>query len=133
MAVHVRLARPVTDLTRTETMYRRGFGWIRLGHFDDHEGFDGVMLGAPDGAFHLEFTYRKSHPIKPTPTPEDLLVFYLPKRAEWEYRCAALLSVGFSEVKPMNPYWSRDGRSFQDHDGYRVVIQCASWRNEPEL
>jgi hypothetical protein len=132
MAVHVRLARPVINLARTETMYRQGFSWVRLGYFEDHEGFDGVMLGMLNEAFHLEFTCRRSHPIKPTPTPEDLLVIYLPERAEWEQRCAALLGAGFREVEPINPYWSREGRSFQDHDGYGIVIQGASWCPESD-
>ena len=29
--------------------------------------------------------------------------------------------------RPFNPYWDRSGRTFEDPDGYRVVIQRASW------
>lgn len=28
-------------------MHERGFGLTRLGHFEDHDGFDGAMLGHP--------------------------------------------------------------------------------------
>ena len=38
---------------------------------------------------------------------------------------------GFTEVESFNPYWARLGRSFQDHDGYRVMIQRAAWSNAP--
>lgn len=36
---------------------------------------------------------------------------------------------GFREVDPLNPYWAQSGRTFEDHDGYRVVIQQADWSN----
>jgi catechol 2,3-dioxygenase-like lactoylglutathione lyase family enzyme len=129
MVCHFRIARPVTDMSRTEAMYREGLGLLRLGQFQDHEGFDGVMLGDPGGAYHFEFTHCRARPIKPTPTPEDLLVFYLPEREEWERRCEAMEAAGFKEVASSNPYWGKRGRTFEDPDAYRVVIQCALWTN----
>lgn len=131
MTSHFRIARPVTDLRRTEKMYAAGLELQHLGHFEDHEGFDGVMLGEPGGAYHFEFVYCRTHPIKPTPTPEDLLVFYVPVRTQWERRCEALLAAGFKKVASLNPYWDKEGRTFEDDDGYRVVVQCASWSSGP--
>jgi len=26
-----------------------------------------------------------------------------------------------------NPYWKRNGRTFEDVDGYRVVLQNGTW------
>jgi hypothetical protein len=112
-------------------MYKSGLGLTELGGFRDHEGFDGVMLGEPESDFHLEFTFCRHHQIRPTPTKEDLLVFYIPDDEAWSKRCAALSSAGFAEVQSFNPYWSRRGRTFEDPDGYRVVIQLAPWSNEP--
>jgi hypothetical protein len=102
-----------------------------LGQFIDHEGFDGVMLGAPGGTYHFEFTACRGHPVLPSPTPEDLLVLYVPDRGEWERRCAAMLAAEFTEVPSLNPYWDRDGRTFADADGYRVVLQRAHWVSSP--
>jgi hypothetical protein len=34
---------------------------------------------------------------------------------------------GFKEVRAHNPYWSVRGRSFEDADGYRVVVQNEEW------
>jgi hypothetical protein len=65
--------------------------------------------------------------VLPAPTPEDLLVFYLPDPAAWQARCERMLAAGFVEVQPFNPYWSRCGRCFADHDQYRVVIQRSAW------
>jgi hypothetical protein len=132
MAYHVRIARPVTNLSRAEAMYRNGLGLVRLGQFHDHEGFDGVMLGEPDGAYHLEFTHRRSRPLEPTPTSEDLLVYYVSDRQAWLHRCEAMVPAGFKEVAPLNPYWAKSGRTFADPDAYLVVVNCASWTNIPE-
>jgi catechol 2,3-dioxygenase-like lactoylglutathione lyase family enzyme len=131
MVCHLRVARPVTDLARAEAMYRAGLGFVRLGHFDDHEGFDGVMLGEAGSTYHYEFTYCRSHPVEPTPTPEDLLVFYVPDREEWVRRCESMRTAGFEPVSSLNPYWNRDGCTFEDPDGYRVVVQCAAWSSAP--
>lgn len=127
VAPHLRIARPVLDLERSQRMYCAGLGLRLLGSFADHQGFDGLLLGLPGAAYHFEFTRCRHHPVRPQPTPEDLAVFYLPERAPFEQRCAALLAAGFQCVASFNPYWDVKGRSFEDADGYRVVIQQAAW------
>lgn len=106
-----------------------GLQLAELGRFSEHDGFDGVMLGDAGMDFHLEFTMCRRHPLRPTPTPEDLLVFYVPEAEEWSRRCSAMQAAGFQEVQPFNPYWSRHGKTYEDPDGYRVVVQQAAWRN----
>ena len=123
----LRIARPVGDLERSVAMYRDGLGLHELGRFEDHAGFDGVMLGLPDATWHFEFTVCRAHPVRPSPTPEDLAVFYLPDAAQWQARCAAMAAAGFREVDSFNPYWQQRGRTFEDADGYRVVLQQAEW------
>jgi catechol 2,3-dioxygenase-like lactoylglutathione lyase family enzyme len=124
---HVRIARPVGDLQRTRAVYCEGLGLRVLGSFEDHEGFDGVMLGLPGARFHFEFTRCAAHPVRPSPTAEDLAVFYLPDAAEWRRTCEAMLAAGFCQVASFNPYWDRCGRTFEDPDGYRVVLQNGAW------
>ena len=130
MSAHLRIARPVRNLARSVAMYRQGLALDELGSFSDHQGFDGAMLGNPGTQFHLEFTFCRNHPVQPCPTEEDLLVFYVPESGAWARRCAALLAAGFQEVESFNPYWSASGRTFKDPDGYRLVVQCASWSDE---
>ena len=132
MASQLRIARPVTDLERAVAMYREGLGLLELGRFDDHAGFDGVMLGARGADYHLEFTRCRAHPLVPAPTHEDLLVFYVPDPAEWQRVCGRMVEAGFDEVASFNPYWAQRGRTFQDADGYRVVLQQAGWSNSPQ-
>ena len=127
-SLHLRIARPVSDLARTESLYRQGLGLDVLGRFDDHEGFDGVMLGVPGAAYHFEFTRLRADPVTPAPTPEDLIVLYIPRRGEWETACAKMSSAGFGSVESFNPYWDVRGRTFEDADGYRVVLQNSEWR-----
>jgi hypothetical protein len=129
MPTKLRIARPVSDLSRSVAMYRQGLEIQELGSFSDHEGFDGAMLGDPGASFHLEFTFCRRHPVQPAPTHEDLLVFYIPEPEAWSHRCSAMLSAGFKEVESFNPYWSHSGRTYEDRDGYRVVIQRAAWSN----
>lgn len=110
-------------------MYVRGLGLRVIGSFEDHQGFDGVMLGIEGAAYHFEFTYCRAHPVVPAPTPEDLIVLYLPDEATWQARCTDMVAAGFSHVVSFNPYWDTDGRTYEDHDGYRTVVQRAAWRN----
>lgn len=122
-APHLRIARPVRDLSAATALYREGLGLQVLGGFEDHEGFDGVMLGLPDAGWHFEFTRCRHHPVAPSPTDEDLVVLYFPEAAEWQAACDRMQNAGFRPVKSFNPYWDVRGRTYQDPDGYRVVIQ----------
>ena len=108
-------------------MYRKGLGLFEIGRFENHDSFEGVMLGRPDLHYHFEFTYCRAHPVVPTPTSEDLLVFYLPDSVQWQQACASMLQAGFVKVLSFNPYWEQRGRTFEDHDHYRVVLQQAPW------
>ena len=127
MKMQVRIARPVKNIQRSIGQYTAVLGLQLLGIFSDHDGFDGAMIGRPGEIYHFEFTVFRNHPIAPRTTPEDLCVFYLPDTKEWGNACAAMSAAGFKEVRPFNPYWRKNGRTFHDYDGYHVVLQCASW------
>ena len=34
---------------------------------------------------------------------------------------------GFAPVASFNPYWDVAGKTYEDPDGYRVVLQNAGW------
>jgi catechol 2,3-dioxygenase-like lactoylglutathione lyase family enzyme len=130
MHPQLRIARPVSALERSVAMYCNGLGLAELGRFENHEGFDGVMLGRVGLGYHFEFTYCRTRPVQPKPTPEDLVVFYLPDAAEWQCACRSMLEAGFKEVASFNPYWQQHGRTFEDHDRYRVVLEQADWETQ---
>lgn len=128
---HLRIARPVTDLALISHVWCHGLGLQNIGGFTGHQGFSGVMLGADGLGWHLEFTHCPGHPLLPAPTEDDLLVLYLPCHAAWRDRCARMDEAGFRRVPAFNPYWDRQGVTFSDQDGYRVVIQHAAWPPQP--
>jgi len=123
----LRVARPTDHLEDVLRFYTDGLGLSRLGSFEDHDGFDGVMLGVPGGTYHLEVTRKRGHPAGSAPTQDNLLVFYLPDREAWQQALDRMITTGYAPVPSFNPYWDRVGRTFEDADGYRVVLQNASW------
>jgi len=54
-------------------------------------------------------------------------VFYIPDHGEWDATCAQMVTAGFRQVPSFNPYWDVAGRTFEDPDGYRVVLQNDAW------
>lgn len=123
----LRVARPTDQLPVIAEMYRAGLGMSVLATFENHHGFDGTILGHPDQPYHLEFTHRRGHSVGRAPSQDHLLIFYIAEPDEWQAACARMRSAGFREVSSYNPYWEAKGRTFEDPDGYRVVLQNAEW------
>lgn len=126
-ALTLRVARPSDDLDALLGFYEHGLGLSILYRFQDHDGFDGVMLGSPGAPYHFEFTRARGHRAGRAPTPDNLLVFYIPDETEWRAAVARMQAAGFEPTPAFNPYWDRDGRTFEDPDGYRVVLQHGAW------
>jgi catechol 2,3-dioxygenase-like lactoylglutathione lyase family enzyme len=125
--IHLRVTRPTDDLEAVTRFYRDGLGLEVIDSFADHAGFDGVMLGHAGGTYHLEFTHQHGHSVGRAPTPDNLLVFYLPDRIEWEQAVQRMIDRGYSPQPSYNPYWDVNVKTFEDPDGYRVVLQNAVW------
>ena len=123
----LRVARPTDDLAALLPFYRDGLGLEVLYQFTDHDGFDGIMLGHAGAPYHFEFTTAHGHTAGRAPTPHNLLIFYLPDQKDWQAALDRMAAAGYSAVPAFNPYWDRLGRTFEDPDGYRVVIQHAAW------
>ncbi len=100
----MRVARPTDNLAAIAEMYAKGLGFTVLAEFKDHRGFDGVILGHPRQPYHIEFTSQREHQVGKAPTQDHLLI-----------------------LPSYNPYWDPQGRTFEDIDGYRVVLQNAAW------
>src|SRR6185295_1974387 len=73
----VRVARPTDKLAEVETFYARVLGLPVLYRFENHAGYDGVMLGLPGTDYHLEFTSHIDGSPCPAPSIDNLLVLYL--------------------------------------------------------
>jgi len=123
----MRVARPTDNLGPIVEMYVAGLGFSVIARFTDHDGFDGAILGHPEQPYHLEFTSQRGHQVGRAPSRDHLLVFYIPAENEWAERCKHMLAAGFQAVPSYNPYWDRTGKTFEDVDGYRVVLQNSAW------
>ena len=123
----VRIARPSRDPAVAGQFYVRALELQVLASFTDHAGFDGVIVGRPGWPCHLEFTRHRSHAAIPCPTEEDLLVVYLPDRSRWMAAAQRIRDTGARSVSSNNPYWSERGITFEDPDGYRLVLENAAW------
>ncbi|MDT9600623.1 VOC family protein [Sphingosinicella rhizophila] len=119
----LRVARPSDDLDALRAFYEAGLGLDILFRFEDHDGFDGIMFGKAGQPYHLEFTRCRGHVAGKAPSQDNLLVFYLPDRAAWQGAVDRMREAGFDPVPSFNPYWDRAGATFEDPDGYRIVLQ----------
>lgn len=123
----LRVARPSDHLDAVVRFYCDGLGFEELASFRDHDGFDGVMLGHPGAPWHLEFTRHRERLAGRAPTQDNLLALYLPERAVWQAAVDRMRRNGYTPVQSFNPYWDAAGATFEDPDGYRVVLQNAAW------
>ena len=121
--MELRVARHTEQLDAVVAFYRDGIGLTEVGGFRDHEGYDGVFLAVPGTEAHLELTAGGPHGA-PAPHPESLLVLYLGD--EDAVRTAAE-RLAVAPVEPANPYWAEHGLTFEDPDGFRVVLVPERW------
>jgi hypothetical protein len=117
----LRIARHTTDLNRIIDFYGRIAGLKVLGEFKDHHDYSGVFMGIPGENWHIEFTVSKTPP-EHKPDDDDLFVFYAASLEEFASLKKRFVKNNVKAVKPRNPYWEKNGITFEDPDGYRVVI-----------
>lgn len=119
---HLRIARPSRDLAAAERFWVSGLGLDVL--YRVTEGHRLLMLGWPTAGWHLELVEDPA--VLPQPTEEDLLVLYLGEPTA-EGLLQRLLSSGAQRVVARNPYWEQWGITFEDPDGYRLVLSHRDW------
>ncbi|KAF9999066.1 hypothetical protein BGZ79_007302 [Entomortierella chlamydospora] len=134
----MRFARPTASLSKMLHFYQTALNFDLIATFDNHRGFDGRILSPPSNIpgtpapWHLEFTYQHSHGASEAercraPTQDNLLAFYLKDRAEVDARATRMNEHGYEAVKSVNPYWDDCGVTFEDPEGWRVVLCWLEW------
>lgn len=115
----LRVARHSSHLAPLIEFYQGLLGLENLGAFKDHDGYEGVFLG--NQHWHLEFTTSAETPVHQA-DEDDLLVFYCSSTATYEKLVEQLIKAGTPQVTAKNPYWTKQGKTFLDPDGFRVVL-----------
>lgn len=124
LPMQLRVARHTQRLEEVVAFYRDGIGLPETGRFRDHDGYDGVFLAIPgSGGAHLELTSGGAHG-SPTPHPESLIVLYVGHAGAVRAIENRMRTVS---VAPANPYWAEHGLTFEDPDGFRVVLVPERW------
>ncbi|KAG0258444.1 hypothetical protein DFQ27_004641 [Actinomortierella ambigua] len=136
----LRFARPTASLDKALHFYQEALGLALIASFDNHKGFDGRILAVPSpvpgqpAPWHLELTYlhpSNEHPEEQeslrAPTKDNLLVLYLKDKEEVEARKRRMEEHGYRPVQSFNPYWDDNGFTFEDHEGWRVVLCWYNW------
>jgi catechol 2,3-dioxygenase-like lactoylglutathione lyase family enzyme len=121
--MELRVARHTDRLDEVVGFYRDGIGLKQIGGFRDHEGYEGVFLEVAGTGAHLELTSRGGH-VAPEPHPESLLVLYLGDEEAVQVVAGRL---GVEPIPPANPYWADHGLTFEDPDGFRIVLVPERW------
>ena len=88
----------------------------------------GSCSGHEQAPYHFEFTRARGHVAGRAPTrgqPARLL--FSRRRGLAVGPSGKCVKAGFEPVSAFNPYWDREGVTFEDPDGYRVVLQKAAW------
>lgn len=122
LVAQVRIARPTDRLAEVVAFYRDGLGLPQLYAFTGHAGYDGVMLGLPGRSYHLEFTRHVAGSPCPAPSKDNLLVLYYPGEDDLRRVEQRLQALGCAPVPPENPYWLGKSVTYEDPDGWRVVL-----------
>ena len=86
------------------------------------------MVGLEDHDYHLEFTSKHGHDVGKAPTEDNLLVFYL-EDEKWAAAVDRIERAGYGSVQSFNPWWNAHGKTYEDADGYRVVLWKGGWVN----
>jgi catechol 2,3-dioxygenase-like lactoylglutathione lyase family enzyme len=104
--MQLRVARHTERLEEMVRFYRDGIGLPEIGGFRGHDGYDGVFLAVPGTGAHVELTAGGGHgaPVR-----------------------AVAARLGVDPVAPANPYWAEHGVTFEDPDGFRVVLVPERW------
>jgi hypothetical protein len=75
----------------------------------------------------LEFTRQRNHQVAGAPTRENLLGFYPPEENSYSEAIERMRAHDYEPVASQNPSWDRGGATFEDPDGYRVVLYNRAW------
>ena len=116
-----RNARHTNNLKPIVEFYTKIIGLKVLFSFENHNDYNGSLIGKPDHDWHLEFTTSKDK-AEHKFDDEDILVFYPTERNEYDEVVKRIEANHIEKIKAKNPFWDENGIMIKDPDGFRVII-----------
>ena len=116
-----RYARHCQDILKMKDFYAGILGMDLLGGFQSHAGYDGIFLGKEGCDWEIEFTQSPDQAVH-HPDEDDLLVFYIDNKEEWDALQADLTEAGIELLEAKNPYWNKGAMYFLDPEGFGIVL-----------
>lgn len=124
-----RFARHTDNIENLKVFYTDILGFKVLGHFENHDNYNGIFIGPENAGWHLEFT-ESDKPAHHTFDADDILVFYPETTREYEEITGRIAQHNIEKVKAQNPYWQNNGITISDPDGYQVIISPLNIKEE---
>lgn len=119
--MHFRYARHTNNIQELEKFYTTILGFIKLGEFKNHDGYDGIFVGYKEANWHIEFTQNGDLPTQKW-DEDDVLVFYPELQTDFDSIIENMKQAHIKIEKSKNPYWNTNGIQISDPDGYRIII-----------
>lgn len=116
-----RRAQHTANLDRIKEFYTSILGFIVLGEFTNHDGYNGAFLGFNNENWELEFTEDGNEPIHSC-DEDDLIVFYPETLYQFETVLSAIQTAELPVYEPKNPYWKTNGICIKDPDGFGIIV-----------
>jgi catechol 2,3-dioxygenase-like lactoylglutathione lyase family enzyme len=120
--MQLRVARHTERLDEVVAFYRDGIGLTEIGGFRDQMATTACSSRCPAAAPTRADGRR---PARCAGAASGVAARALPRRRKAVRTVAARL--GVDPTPPANPYWAEHGVTFQDPDGFRVVLVPERW------
>ena len=82
----------------------------------------GVLLLKPNFCSSRKCSHHSNGSDGTAPSRDNLLVFYVPDAGQLARARQRLEALGHRPVAPENPYWLDKSVTFEDPDGWRIVL-----------
>ncbi len=119
--MHFRYARHTNKINDITEFYTKILHIEVLGHFENHQNYDGVFIGIKGSDWYFEFT-TTDEIVTHTFDEDDCLVFYPTSQNEYDTIMENLSQYKVEIIEHKNTYWNENGISFLDPDGYCVIL-----------
>ncbi|MFV8364416.1 VOC family protein [Flavobacterium sp. ZT3P35] len=121
----LRVARHTNDLEKIKVFYLSILEFELLGSFNNHDLYDGILIGNSNLDWHFEFTQSNEN-AEHHFDEDDILVLYPETRSKYNSMINNVLNSNTSIITSKNPYWNdpevSGGKMFLDPDGFRIII-----------